>query len=83
MDDLISRKALLEAYDKVHQGPPGGARKLIAEAPSVNVATDNKNVIPSMWIYAYVDSLPENSVQRVAIINMLIKFIREQENITT
>lgn len=82
MDELISRKALLEAYDKAHQGPPGGARKLIAEAPPVNVATDNKNVIPSMWIYEYVDSLPENSVQRVAIINMLIKFIREQENIT-
>lgn len=32
-NDLISRKALLEAYDKAHQGPPGGARKLIEEAP--------------------------------------------------
>ena len=31
--DLISRKALLAAYDKAHQGPPGGARKLIEEAP--------------------------------------------------
>ena len=83
MNDLISRQALLEAYDKAHQGPPGGARKLIAEAPSVNVATDNKNAIPSMWIYEYVDSLPEDSAQRVAITNMLIKFIREQEHITT
>jgi len=35
MDDLISRKDLLEAYDKAHQGPPGGARKLIEEAPRV------------------------------------------------
>lgn len=33
--DLISRKALLEAYDKMHKGPPGGARKLIEEAPGV------------------------------------------------
>lgn len=33
--DLISRKALLEAYDKAHKGPPGGARKLIVEAPGV------------------------------------------------
>ena len=32
-DDLISRSALLEAYDKAHKGPPGGARKLIEEAP--------------------------------------------------
>lgn len=37
MDDLISRGALLAAYDKAHQGPPGGARKLIAEAPEAVV----------------------------------------------
>jgi hypothetical protein len=34
-DDLISRKALLVAYDQAHKGPPGGARKLIEEAPTV------------------------------------------------
>ena len=37
MDDLISRSALLEAYDKAHQGPPGGARKLIESAPDAIV----------------------------------------------
>jgi len=37
MDDLISRSALLAAYDKAHKGPPGGARKLIEEAPAVVV----------------------------------------------
>ena len=36
-DDLISRSALLAAYDKAHQGPPGGARKLIEEAPEALV----------------------------------------------
>ena len=36
MDDLISRKALIEAYDKAHKGPPGGARKLMEEAPAVD-----------------------------------------------
>lgn len=35
MDDLISRKALIAEYDRVHVGPPGGARKLIEEAPEV------------------------------------------------
>ena len=35
MNDLISRKALLAEYDRVHVGPPGGARKLIEEAPAV------------------------------------------------
>lgn len=34
MDDLISRTWLLAEYDKRHKGPPGGARKLIEEAPS-------------------------------------------------
>ena len=35
--DLISRSALLAAYDKAHQGPPGGARKLIEDAPEALV----------------------------------------------
>ena len=35
MDDLISRKALIAEYDRVHVGPPGGARKLMEDAPSV------------------------------------------------
>ena len=36
-NDLISRSALLAAYDKAHQGPPGGARKLIEDAPEALV----------------------------------------------
>ena len=36
MDDLISRKALIAEYDRVHIGPPGGARKLMEDAPTVN-----------------------------------------------
>lgn len=37
MNDLISRKALLAEYDRVHIGPPGGARKLMEDAPAVDV----------------------------------------------
>ena len=33
--DTISRQALLAEYDRVHVGPPGGARKLIEDAPEV------------------------------------------------
>ena len=39
MDDLISRTWLLSEYDKRHKGPPGGARKLIEEAPSAQLDT--------------------------------------------
>lgn len=35
-NDMISRKALIEAYDKAHQGAPGGARKLMEEAPGID-----------------------------------------------
>ena len=38
MSDLISRDDLLAAYDAAHKGPPGGARKLIAEAPAIDAA---------------------------------------------
>lgn len=36
MSDLIDRKALIAEYDRVHVGPPGGARKLMEEAPAVD-----------------------------------------------
>lgn len=34
--DMISRSALLAEYDRVHVGEPGGARKLMEEAPAVD-----------------------------------------------
>ena len=33
-EDIVSRKGLLEEYDRQHVGPPGGARKIIEKAPS-------------------------------------------------
>lgn len=46
MDELIRRSALLEEYDKHHVGPPGGARKLIKEAPAVDAVP----VVHGYWI---------------------------------
>ena len=37
MKDYVSRDYLLGEYDRQHQGPPGGARKIIAEAPAADV----------------------------------------------
>ena len=45
MDDLISRKALIAEYDRVHIGPPGGARKLMEDAPAV----DAVEVVHGRW----------------------------------
>ena len=33
---LINKEDLIAAYDRVHKGPPGGARKLIEDAPVVD-----------------------------------------------
>ena len=36
MDELISRAYVLAEYDRQHQGPPGGARKIMEDAPAVD-----------------------------------------------
>ena len=36
MNDLISRAYVLAEYDRQHKGPPGGARKIMEEAPAVD-----------------------------------------------
>lgn len=38
MAEYIEREALIAAYDAAHKGEPGGARKLIADAPAADVA---------------------------------------------
>ncbi len=38
--DLVSRQYLLEEYDRQHEGPPGGARKIIETAPPVQSERD-------------------------------------------
>ncbi len=43
--DLIDRKALIAEYDRVHIGPPGGARKLMEDAPSVEAV----EVVHGRW----------------------------------
>ena len=35
--EYIERNALIAEYDRVHIGPPGGARKLMEDAPAADV----------------------------------------------
>ena len=44
--DLVSRSYLLAEYDRQHQGPPGGARKIIEEAPPVQASTSQTKFKP-------------------------------------
>ena len=46
MSDLISRKALLAEYDRVHIGEPGKARELIEDAPAVQQWISVKDRLP-------------------------------------
>lgn len=46
-NDLISRAWVLAEYDRQHKGPPGGARKIMEEAPAVDAVP----VVHGLWIY--------------------------------
>ena len=71
MDDLISRAWVLAEYDRQHQGPPGGARKIMAEAPTVDA-------VPVAWMSIFcADDIAED--QRETIEWMLKVWKREQE----
>lgn len=54
MSDLISRSALIAEYDRVHVGPPGGARKLMADAPAVDAVPIDEMFCEMMnWAVRY------------------------------
>lgn len=46
MDEYLNRSDLLAEYDRQHKGPPGEARRLIAEAPAADVVP----VVHGEWI---------------------------------
>lgn len=54
MSDLVSRQYLLDEYDRQHQGPPGGARKIIEEAPAA--------IKPNRWI-PVTERLPDDDTE--------------------
>lgn len=37
---LVDADALLAEYDRVHEGPPGAARALIENAPTIEIPAD-------------------------------------------
>lgn len=51
MADLIDRDALIAEYDRVHVGAPGGARKLMVDAPRV----DANPARHGHWIQSWID----------------------------
>lgn len=53
MNDLISRKALIAEYDRVHIGPPGGARKLMEDAPAVDAVILPCKLGDTVWTILY------------------------------
>lgn len=53
MGDLISRDYVLSEYDRQHNGPPGGARKIMEVAPAVDAVP----VIHGRWVINPATSL--------------------------
>ena len=56
MAEYIEREALIAAYDKAHKGPPGGARKLMEEAPAVDVVAVVRCEYCTCWKKTFVNS---------------------------
>lgn len=57
MARYIDADALIAEYDRVHIGAPGGARKLMVEAPTVDV-------VPKSEVAAEIEML-ENKVGKI------------------
>lgn len=74
MDDLISRVWVLAEYDRRHKGPPGGARKIMEEAPTIAA-------IPVEWMRdkmrGYASSL--KSTETAALVMVMQMWQKEQE----
>jgi len=73
---LIDKEKLIAEYDRVHQGPPGGARKLMTEAEDVPA-------IPLDWISGYINRLKDMGVvisirDAQAVSVMVDKYMMEQ-----
>lgn len=73
---LISKENLIAEYDRVHVGPPGGARKLMEDAEPVGA-------IPLEWIESYIKTCEifdlRANVPAENVIKTMVK-IWEQEN---
>jgi hypothetical protein len=70
MNDLISRKALIAEYDRVHIGAPGGARKLMEDAPTVDAISLKylEHIIyttPGLGLWDYQKRLIMSAVNRL------------------
>jgi hypothetical protein len=74
---LIDKEKLISDYDRVHIGPPGGARKLMEEAEDVPA-------IPLEWIKSYIETCNlfdlRINVSASKVISVMIK-TWEQENL--
>ena len=71
-EDYISRDYLLNEYDRQHKGPPGGARKIIVEAPAADVVAvvrclECKHSIMHKFPYNYEKVLACNDPHGVTI----------------
>lgn len=58
--DFVSRQWLIDEYHRRHQGPPGGALKMIEEAPAADVEPSRR------WI-PVTERLPENNGRYLVI----------------
>lgn len=72
MADLISRAYILAEYDRRHKGPPGGGRKIMEEALTIDA-------IPVEWLEEKRKYASEGDSLDVGIAEVLDMWQKEQE----
>ena len=63
MAEYIEREALIAAYDKAHKGSPGGARKLMEDAPAVDVMP----LKHGRWVQQRITSVDSIEISRCSL----------------
>lgn len=72
MNDLISRAWVLAEYDRQHQCPPGGVRKIMAEAPTIDA-------IPVDWLDDRANDITRAPLYRRYAQILIDEWQKEQE----
>ncbi len=70
MSKYIDREKLIAEYDRVHIGPPGGARKLMEDAPTADVVEVRHDFnVGDFCLYGFADG--NKSLAIVEIVKIL------------
>lgn len=82
-NDLISMAYVLAEYDRQHQGTPGGARKIMEDAPAIDaipmewLEKKRKNLILAAMVHSTVYG--DNSIELFHAVNVVLDMWQKEQ----